>query len=266
MLKQESNIADLIEKNSKKFKLNIPDYLQRGFEICNQYAVGFIIYFFIFMMVTSIIGRVQYFGDIINRIAITPLLMVGAFMVAHDISKKQTYDFDHFWGGFRHLSPLLMMSIIQGCIFLLFLSPIFLSGDIFQYLDWFEEWKKYPLEMNSFPGYQPWYALLFIPILYLSISWMYAPFFIVFSNLKAWEALETSRILVAQQWGQFAVFYFLVQIISLSGILFFGIGILYSLPIGACILYASFEGILNAYYKDESDEVDLMEHLKDAFR
>ncbi len=266
MPKQDFNIAELIEKNPNKFQLNIPQYLQQGFEICNQYAVGFIIYFLLFMLISSSIGRVQYFGDIINRVAVTPLLMVGAFLVARDISKAQSYDFDHFWGGFRHLSPLLMMSLTQGFVFLFFLAPIFISGDFIQYLDWFEEWKKYPLEMSSFPGYQPWYALLFIPILYLSISWMYAPFFIVFKNQNAWEALETSRKLVTQQWWQFATFYFLVQIISLSGVLFLGIGILYSLPIGACILYASFEDIISFYLKNEKEDIDLMENLLDAFR
>ena len=266
MSKEETNITDLIEKNPNKFQLNIPHYLQRGFEICSKYAVGFILYFLLFMLISSTIGRVQYFGDIINRVGITPLFMAGAFLVARDISKQQAYDFDHFWGGFRYLSPLLMMSITQGLIFLFFLSPIFLSGDVYQYLDWFEEWKKYPLEMSSFPGYQPWYAFLFIPILYLSISWTYAPFFILFSNLNAWEAMETSRKFVFKQWWQFATFYFLVQIISLSGVLFFGIGILYSLPIGACIFYASYEDIMNFYLKEDDDNSDARQQLMDAFR
>jgi hypothetical protein len=57
-----------------------------------------------------------------------------------------------------------------------------------------------------------------------------------------------------------------VSIISVSGVLLFGIGILYTLPLGACMLYASFEDILNFYLKNEEEENDLMDHLTDAFR
>ena len=82
--------------------------------------------------------------------------------------------------------------------------------------------------------------------------------------MPAWDAMETSRKIISKQWGIFALFYFLVSIISVSGVLIFGIGILYTLPLGACILYASFEDILDFYIIKE--EEDLMDPLADAFR
>ena len=69
--------------------------------------------------------------------------------------------------------------------------------------------------------------------------------------------MEISRKIISKQWGIFALFYFLVSIISVSGILIFGIGILYTLPVGACILYASFEDILDFYVKNEEEEDDM---------
>ncbi|MFK7771402.1 MAG: hypothetical protein AB8F94_04650 [Saprospiraceae bacterium] len=258
------NIGELVANNPAPYEFKFQQYLQRGFEVCNKFAIGFILFFLLFMLITGTVNLLSVLGDLVNRIIVSPVLGVGVYFVARNISKEDEFNFDQFWKGFQFISPLILMSLIEAAIFLFLISPILITGDLNLYLEWLEEWQKTPLSIDSFPGFQTWYLLLLLPIVYLSVVWIYAPLLIIFYNMPAWDAMETSRKIISKQWGIFALFYFLVSIISVSGVLFFGIGILYTLPIGACILYASFEDILDFYLTEEDD--DLMDHLIDAFR
>lgn len=262
----DQNINELIEANPNHYEFKFQHYLKRGFEICNQFAIGFILFFLLFMLITGAVDLLPGMGDLVNRIFITPVLGVGVYFIARNISREDEHNFDQFWKGFQFISPLILMSLIEAAVFLLLVSPVLINGDISLYLEWFDEWQKTPLSIDSFPGFQTWYLFLLLPIIYLSIVWIYAPLLVIFYNMSAWDAMEASRKIISKKWGIFALFYLLVSIISVSGVLFFGIGILYTLPIGACILYASFEDILDFYLKKEEEEEDLMEHLIDAFR
>ncbi len=262
----DQNLDELIESNPTPYEFKFQQYLHHGFETCNKFAIGFILFFLLFMLITGTVDLLSGLGDIINRIFVTPVLGVGVYFVARNISRGNEFNFDQFWKGFQFLSPLILMALIETAIFLLLISPILMSGDINLYLEWYEEWQKTPLTIDSFPGFQTWYLFLLLPIVYLSIVWIYAPLLIIFYDLPAWDAMETSRKIISKQWRTFAWFYFLVSIISVSGILFFSIGILYTLPLAACILYASFEDILDFYVKKEADNDDMMDPLKDAFR
>jgi len=263
MSKQDHDIIDLIENNPKDFEFKFSKYFERGIYICNQYATSYIIFFVFFMFITAIVGRIPTFGDAINRVFISPILMIGAHIVARNISQSREIDFDQFWKGIQYALPLIILTIIEYTAYLLILSPVILSSDFDLILTWFEEWQKYPLEIHSFPNFKSWYLFLSIPIIYLSISWIYAPLLVVFYQLSAWEALETSRKMVSKNWGIIAAFYFSVGLAAMSGALFFGIGILYSIPVAVCIFYASFEDIMNFYIEEE--EEDLMKDLYDAF-
>lgn len=266
----DKNINELIEENAGHYEFNMQQYLKRGFEICNQFIPGFILFFLLLMLITGAIDLLSGMGNLINRIIVTPILGIGVHFVASNISKGRDYNFDQFWKGFQFTAPIVMMSLIETAIYLLIISPILLNGDISLYLEWFEEWQKTPLSIDSFPGFQTWYLLLILPIVYFSIVWIYSPLLIIFYHLQAWDAMEASRKIIAKQWGTFALFYFLVSIISVTGILFFGIGILYTLPLGACILYASFEDVINFYLDEEitaEEDNDQEENdWRDSFR
>ena len=109
--------------------------------------------------------------------------MIGAHIIARNISKSQEVNFDQFWQGVQYGLPLIIVSLIEYAIYLLILSPIWLTSDVELILTWFEEWQKHPLDIHSFPNFKPWYIILTIPIIYLAISWIYAPLLVVFLSL-----------------------------------------------------------------------------------
>jgi uncharacterized membrane protein len=55
--------------------------------------------------------------------------------------------------------------------------------------------------------------------------------------------MEISRKVVGRNWFMIFLFLFVVVIIVGAGVIFFGIGIIFTLPLGMCSLYAAFEDI-----------------------
>ncbi|MFT6320497.1 MAG: hypothetical protein ACJAT4_001422, partial [Granulosicoccus sp.] len=145
----DKNINELIASNPNQYEFKLQQYLQRGFEICNKFAIGFILFFLLFMLITGAIDLLTGLGDLVNRILVTPVLGVGVYFVARNISRETEFNFDQFWKGYQFISPLILMSLIEAAIFLLLISPILINGDIGLYLEWLEEWQKTPLSIDS---------------------------------------------------------------------------------------------------------------------
>ena len=196
----DRDIDQLIENNPNPYEFKFQQYLIKGFKICNEFVTGFILFFFLYILISGSVDLISDIGDLVNRFFVTPIIGTGVYFVARNISEKKEFNFDQFWKGFQFVTPLILMTLIETAIFLLILSPILINGDINLYLEWYEEWQKTPLGMNSFPDFQIWFLFLLIPILYLSIVWIYAPLLIIFYNMPAWDAMETSRKIISKQW------------------------------------------------------------------
>lgn len=261
----EQNIKDLIEEDKAPFDFKIQSYLEQGFEICNRFAVGFIGFYFLFLLITGTVGNLGAVGEVLNRILITPILAVGPYFVARQIHEEQPFNFDQFWLGLKNIYPLAIVAAIQSGVFLFFLSPLFLSEKGKLINQWFREWQEDPMAMTSFPEIPTMYLLLLIPLIYLAVAWAYAPLFVIFRNLNPLEALEASRKMVTRKWLIVGGFFIILGVIILSGILFFGIGILYTLPISACMLYMSWVDWMKHYEGASPEEEDRMKDLMDAF-
>lgn len=262
MENQEQDINDLIDNNPADFEFDFSKYFQKGFEICNQYLVGFVGFFLLYFLITSFVGALPIIGGWVNELFISPVILVGLHFVARNISRGETHHFDQFWGGLQHFQQLVTLTIIQSVFYMICISPILLSADFSLIMEWFTEWQQYPLEVSTFPGFQFWYFILVLPIIYFSITWMYAPLLVIFYKMPAWEAMEASRKIISKKWLLFAVFSLLVGLVSVSGVLLLGIGILYTMPAGLCVFYASFEDILDFYVKEDGED-DLLKHLID---
>ena len=163
----EENIKELIDNNHEPFDFKIQNYLERGFQLCNQFAIGFISFYFLFLLITGTVGKLGSAGEVINRVFVTPILSVGPYFVARQIDKGMPFHFDQFWLGLKSFFPLAMMAAIQAGVYLLFLAPLFLSERGTLINEWFKEWQENPLEMTAFPEIPTMYLLC---LLYTSPS------------------------------------------------------------------------------------------------
>lgn len=135
-------------------------------------------------------------------------LTAGFFIVARKIRKGEAYDFGTFWKGFDHFVPLLLYTLISSILgFLAFLA-------------------------------------LIIPGIYLAVAWSFAIPFIIFVNMEFWDGMEYSRKLITKKWWNIFGLLILLFLINIAGALVFFIGLLFTIPITYCALYAAFEDIV----------------------
>jgi len=139
---------------------------------------------------------------------ITGPLTAGFFIVARKIRKGESYEFGTFWKGFDHFVPLLLYTLIGGILgFLAFLA-------------------------------------LIIPGIYLAVAWSFAIPFIIFANMEFWDGMEYSRKLITKKWWNIFGLVILLFLINLIGTLAFFVGLLFTVPITYCAIYAAFEDIV----------------------
>lgn len=135
-------------------------------------------------------------------------LTAGFFIAAHRLNRKQTLSLDNMFEGFQLFLPLFLFSLISGIL--------------------------------TFFGF----LALILPGIYLAVAWAFAVPIIVFAKADFWEAMEMSRKLIHKEWFSFFGFLLVVLLINILGALLCGIGLLFTVPITSCAIYAAYEDIV----------------------
>jgi hypothetical protein len=137
-------------------------------------------------------------------------LLAGYFLVSHRLEKGRPVFIENFFDGFRYFLPLFLFTVVSG----------FLEGLGF--------------------------ILCVIPGIYLAVAWLFSTFFIIFGHMDFWEAMETSRKLIGREWFSFFGLCIVLLMINVLGVLAFGIGVLFTIPVTGCALYAAFDDLVGA--------------------
>ena len=169
-----------------------------------QDNIGIFIGYTLLTVAISIAAAFIPFGSIL----VSGPLTAGYYIVANKISKGEAYEFGTFFKGFDYFVPLLLYSLIAG---------IFIALGI---------------------------VALIIPGIYLAVAYTFAPLFIVFAKMEFWDGMELSRKLVTKNWWNIFGFVLLLFLINLTGTLAFLVGLLFTIPLTFCAIYAAFEDIV----------------------
>jgi len=245
------------------YDFKFENYISRGFDITGKFGlsyVGFSILSILFMMVVELIPTI---GNYINVLVVLPVLNVGFYIVAHHISLNKGFHFDQFFDGFKKVDQLFIVALIPTAIsyiinYVLFslvgdMSPI----DLESLSENFSIEEYFQLIIASF---SITFFLIFLPMIYLYVAWSFAPLFVIFYDMPAWEALETSRQLITKKWFTFFAFYFVLVLIGIGGLLLICVGIFYFYPAIMNAKYAAFEDITK-FYEERNTEDDILEHF-----
>ena len=135
-------------------------------------------------------------------------LAAGFLLVAFYIESGRVIVFENFFDGFKHFAALLLFSLVSTVL-------IFVG-----------------------------FLALILPGIYLSVGYIFTPFFIVFRKMDFWQAMEASRKLVHPQWFSIFGFLMVLALINLLGFLALGVGLLITVPLSYCALYAAFDDIV----------------------
>jgi uncharacterized membrane protein len=178
-------------------------YISKGYNIFKKDMGMFIGYTALYLLISGAASCIPFFGSVL----LTGPLTAGFFIAARKINKNEPYDFGTFWKGFDFFVPLMLYTLISTILGILA------------------------------------FIALIIPGIYLVVGWVFAVPFIVFGNMEFWDAMEYSRRLVTKRWWNLFGFLILLVLINIAGALVFFVGLLFTIPVTYCALYAAFEDI-----------------------
>ncbi|MDX2239525.1 MAG: hypothetical protein NW224_02470 [Leptolyngbyaceae cyanobacterium bins.302] len=207
-----STAQSIVDRN---YNLDIGEYFNRGWELFKQYALPFVGFLLLVLIIGGVLSRLPYplglnedrQGGIVNSI-ISPILTAGFYIVAFKLAKGQSASFGDFFRGFNNFLPIFLVNLVGSLLIALGL------------------------------------ILLIIPGIYLAVAYFFATTLVIEKRFDFWTALETSRKLVTKRWFSFLGFGLLLFLLNLGGALLFVVGLLITVPLTFCIIVAAYEDII----------------------
>ena len=254
---------DNIIRNGYDFKFG--DYISQGFEILQKELGLFILFTLVFFAISFASQLIPVIGPLANSFIIQPALVVGFFIAAHHLNKGERIEFGVFFKGFDFLGNLalvvLIMSLIMVVCFLPFIIPAIGSGIVQFFMDSINDPIGMQGELPPFTGAMVGgFIISFILMVYFVISYSWAPMFVVFYKMSFWDAMESSRKLISKQWLFVFLFFFVVMIITMMGMLLLCVGLLATIPAAYCMQYAAFADVTKLNQEPDADDM-IDQHL-----
>ena len=89
--------------------------------------------------------------------------------------------------------------------------------------------------------------LLVIPGMYFAISYLFAPLFVWYYDVSPVEAITLSRKMVSGNFVQILWIWLILLGLNFLGALALGVGLLITIPVSACVIYAIFDDIIGIH-------------------
>jgi hypothetical protein len=223
----QNKIDDLIENG---YALRVSDYISGGFQMVKDNLGLFVGYTLITFIINGFAAVVPF-----GALAVSAPLTAGFFLAANKINNGYELEFADFFKGFDYFGQLVVYSLI----FILLFAALAVPSGLLVF-------SMIAFDFNEGPAIL--FGLIFglailAVVIYLAVSYMWAPHLILFARKKAWESMETSRNIIKQDFWNFVGFGLLLGLINIAGFLCFGVGLLYTIPASACALYLAFEDV-----------------------
>ncbi len=239
----DAKIQELIDDG---YEFNAMTYIREAWGLFKKQSGNFIGVFFVYILITMILGLIPFVGQIATYLVAAPLFSAGIFIVSSQIQREESVSFADFFKGTKYLAQLALMSLVMYLIFIAVFSPTVFSLANSGVIEWYGELLANPFNLERDPPpfelRHLWILLLnLLPLLYFVVAYMWAPHFIIFKNKGFWDAMETSRQLITREW--LSVF---TLMLSWFGI-FLLVGLGFALVIGITSAILPFLGVLLAF-------------------
>ena len=209
--------------------------LFEGLQLYRRYFRGFFPFALLLPIVSGLLDQVmpQQYSFAISSFVLAPVLNTGFYLVANRLLAGESVRFDHFFEGRYDAGKLILSNVIYVLILAVVLLPAFQILQKAGYFSWLQELMQNPNPTE--PPQPPSLSSLsstmlfinMIPLVYLTVGFLWSYPFIAFYKLGPWQALEYSRRLISRNWWSvfmliltfFSVFLFAVMIMSLLQVL-----------------------------------------------
>lgn len=217
---------------------------------------------FFISQTTSMLGNLGYVAGAIVNLTLISALLAGFYSYYQKIYLKEEFSFQNLLDGFQFIGQLALHQIVVVLMLVLPFLGIFLLAQEFginRTVDIFDT--------NTYETFTVFYYLLFIiPSLSIFTLYIFTPIIIVVSKTNFWLAMEISRKLVLANYIGVFGFVLAFIVINILGLLFLGIGTLFTIPFTFAATFLLYVKLLKEnghstnfsgdFYSDENAPLD----------
>jgi uncharacterized membrane protein len=264
---------------SEGYEFKLSDYISKGFALVNKNIGGFIAFALVYILINVAAQIIPVIGPIAVSV-VAPALIIGFAIVANKIDRDEPNTFSDFFGGFSKFGDLFLTALLTGLLAILAALP---GLAVFGYSVYnsITELAADPERLdtssmdpsNPFGVYSQVFSLMssgmglvgllliLIPVIYITTSFLWAPYLVWFKNMRPWEAMQASRKLVAKNWWMTFFFVIVIGVIGALGFLLFCVGVLYTFPVIYVSQYAAFADITELNEDGDNEAADVIDHF-----
>ncbi|NRB61579.1 MAG: hypothetical protein HRU40_00855 [Saprospiraceae bacterium] len=240
-------IEELVDQG---YAFSIRGFIGKAFCLIQMTPGLFIAYTILSFLISFSAQFIPVLGTIASVLITYPLL-VGFYLAGHDLMKGHNLELSTFFRGFEYFGNLSFIYLIQVLAAVVIFVPLIISFGLGAFLT-----TDLNLD-NLVPAFLlPVAGCLLIPFIYLSVSWIYAPLFVVFYKMGFWEAMEASRRIIHKRWWTYMSFIIVLGLIMMLGLFLLFIGILVAYPVAMVAVYVSFAEVTELQGNTEDDILD----------
>ena len=235
------------------YNFSLGDYISAGHRILMSKLGSYIGFLFLFFVISIIFGIIPFFGSAINFIIESPLIM-GFAIVSRKIFYNKSQQFNNFFDGFKFLGPLVAIRLIILVVAIIVFVPyilIVMGPQIFQMIESAATGDNSMLDESLIMSRIIWVIPLAIIALLGQALLIWAPYIAVFGRKGPLESITTSIKLIWKRYLQFVLFLIVLFFINVGGAILLVVGLLYTVPLTFCSIYAAYEMIVGTNPNDE---------------
>jgi hypothetical protein len=227
--------ADL---NARAAPLDIFGCLGRSFDLWKSNLLPLVGVTLVVILVMMVLGIIPILGSLVNLL-FTGVFYGGLYYYYLGKLRGEPREFGDAFAGFKlALGPLVLANLLIALLSVAAICVLIAPWAI-------------PLFLSIKGGHTP-NPLLFVgifvcalPVIYLSMSWMFTPILVIDKGLSPWTAMEVSRRVISRCW--FRVFFtvFLASILAALGVIGLFIGVFFTIPLAFGAVVCAYEDLCN---------------------
>lgn len=245
---------------SNGYRFDLGKYISEGSKIVGRNLGGYIAFLFVILIISIVSNFIPVIGSIANSFFLAPALYTGFFIMAFQISKNKSTDFGKFFGGFKFIGQLALLNLLLIIIYAAIAIPYILIAlgtqikEIFNLVASYRNGDEDPMMILQFVlGFIAKLIPLFFILLIVQIGFSFSQYILVFGKKGAIEAITTSFKIIWKNFISFFLFFVVLLLINIAGGICLLVGLLYTIPLSLCAMYAAYDSIVGTNASDIED-------------
>ncbi|MDB6113559.1 MAG: hypothetical protein JWQ62_504 [Lacunisphaera sp.] len=231
---------DLIARTTS---LDVFGCLGQSFELWKANFLPLVGVTLLIVLIQSVASMIPLFG-FISGFFLNGVFYGGLYYYYLGKARSEPREVSDAFAGFtRAFVPLMLATVISTLLIFAVMTPFF--APIFLFI--------LKAALSGHPGTPPELSVVavcsillgLIPLLYLSVSWIFTFILVLDKGLGPWTAMEVSRRVVTKQW--FRVFFVILlgSILTMLGLIGLIIGVIFTMPIVFGAVICAYEHLCN---------------------